>query len=353
MKTDFQALSATVLRQPDRLAYGLIPVVNLLRDRGVATEPLLNRAGIEPFGLVDPGYKMTIEQELVFIKDALAHLPEPHASLDLARRYHWHSFSSLGLAAQACGTVGELFDLLALFPRLVWGICNTSVWQRGNELAARYEFALDEDSACRRFLTERDMGCSLVLAEAALGEPMQLTEVRFAYEAPQLTAPYEEFFHCPVTFDAQYSELRFPVTELAHPLPSPDPMARAFYEAQCVHLSADLDKPFSYAEAVHDRLMLARPMPKLEQVARQLNLPPRTLQRRLGEEGKSFSNILQAARLARARRALQDTTQSIDSLALELGFNDAAAFSHAFKSWTGTAPRLWRQQLPARGDARD
>ncbi len=69
----------------------------------------------------------------------------------------------------------------------------------------------------------------------------------------------------------------------------------------------------------------------------------RTLQRRLEQEQTRFTEVLDGARLAVARRLLGDSTIQLTDVAFRLGFADLATFSRAFKRWTGKPPGQWRR----------
>jgi AraC-like DNA-binding protein len=73
-------------------------------------------------------------------------------------------------------------------------------------------------------------------------------------------------------------------------------------------------------------------------VAAALHMSPRTLQRRLEEEGTAFTEVLDRVRLELARDALRARATSLTTLAFRLGFADLATFSRAFKRWTGQPP---------------
>jgi len=68
----------------------------------------------------------------------------------------------------------------------------------------------------------------------------------------------------------------------------------------------------------------------------------RTLQRRLESEGASFSEIVDGVRERLARQWLGEEGRSLVEIAFALGFSDLAAFSRAFKRWTGRPPGAWR-----------
>jgi AraC-like DNA-binding protein len=77
-------------------------------------------------------------------------------------------------------------------------------------------------------------------------------------------------------------------------------------------------------------------------VASVLEMSMRTLQRRLQEEGSSLREIRDRVCRDRAARALLDPAVSISRVARDLGFCDIAAFSKAFKRWTGKSPSDYR-----------
>lgn len=77
--------------------------------------------------------------------------------------------------------------------------------------------------------------------------------------------------------------------------------------------------------------------------AHALQLPVRTLQRRLKEAGTSFSNVQAKGKLFIAKDKLLDAAHSIDQIAAMIGFPDRRTFSVFFKRMTGQTPREWRR----------
>lgn len=340
MNSVFQFTNSN-LRHQTRLACGLIPLLNMLKDRAVDTDALLRSIGIWQFELTDPAFTISFEQELSLVEKALAYIPEAHGSLELARRYHLHNFSVLGLAIRSCATLAEIFDLIVRYPRMVWGVCETDSRINGDTIY--FEFKAGENRA-ERFLLERDMASVKTLFSEALNCGLKLEEVCFSHPAPADVSVYEAFFNCPVLFDQTVSELRLPLSELEKKVPTADPLSKEFYEAQCARISADIDQPFCYSYLIRDHLSRMTPVPDLPGLAARLSIEPRTLQRLLAKEEKTFSSILKEVRCKRAVDRLQYSTFSVEQIAQELGFNDAVAFSHAFKNWTGIAPRQWRAE---------
>jgi len=85
----------------------------------------------------------------------------------------------------------------------------------------------------------------------------------------------------------------------------------------------------------------------LEAAAASLAMSPRTLQRRLRDEGTSFRKVHDDARREIASDFLADPSLSISEVADRLGFADVSSFDTAFKRWTGRTPRAHRREILA------
>jgi len=82
-----------------------------------------------------------------------------------------------------------------------------------------------------------------------------------------------------------------------------------------------------------------------DEVAKRLHMSPRTLHRRLDEEGASFRSIKEALRRDIALARLTKTRQPIARVAADLGYADTSAFYRAFTGWTGMSPERYRKHL--------
>ena len=76
------------------------------------------------------------------------------------------------------------------------------------------------------------------------------------------------------------------------------------------------------------------------------------MQRRLHERDTSYLRIVDAARRDLALEYLRNASLSIGEISFLLRFSDIAAFTHAFKRWTGAAPTRYRERLWTRSATR-
>ena len=328
------------LRHKTRLGNGLIPLLNMLKAHGGDQETVLKLVNVRLVELLDPAFTIDFEQEIDIAEACLDYFDSAAPSLELAGYFHLHNFSVLGLAMRSCANLAEMFELNVRYPRLVWGVSEVSNEIEDDKILFHIQAG---NSRAERFLLERDIACIKTMSEDALDAKLSLDEVWFSHEAPADIKVYEDFFSCPVRFAQASSGLKMPISELEKIIPTADPLARQFYEAQCARLSANLDQPFRYSYLVRDYLSHITPTPSLESLSEKLRIEPRTLQRLLKKEGETFSGILQEVRLKRACYRLSFSTLSMEQIAEELGFKDAVAFSHAFKSWAQLSPREYRK----------
>ena len=82
----------------------------------------------------------------------------------------------------------------------------------------------------------------------------------------------------------------------------------------------------------------------VDAIARQLGVSRQTLFRRLKAEGVTFEKVLDELRHTMALKYLRDKKLSVNETAYLVGFSDPAAFSHAFKRWTGHSPATIRKR---------
>ena len=77
-------------------------------------------------------------------------------------------------------------------------------------------------------------------------------------------------------------------------------------------------------------------------IAELLGISPRTLQRRLADEGTSYSEVVQRVRYNIAAEMLRDSHMRVIDVANALGYEDASNFSRFFRRVASITPRHYR-----------
>jgi len=157
--------------------------------------------------------------------------------------------------------------------------------------------------------------------------------------ASQPVGKYEKF----LVFDSDFDGVQFPSSWGEIRL-EPDPAILREYFQQRIHRLEHL-YPNRLPSKIQRLLTHALPSGEysLKQIAQNLDLHPRVLQKRLKSEDTSFSKLLEETRLNIARQQLRNSEVTITDLALRLGYSDVSVFSRHFKRWTGDSPSQWRR----------
>jgi AraC-like DNA-binding protein len=170
-------------------------------------------------------------------------------------------------------------------------------------------------------------------------------DVFFEHPAPEETAEHARLFRSAPRFAAPASGFRFAASLLDSPLRSADQTLVTLLERLAGSLLAELPAVKTMVHELKSSLLEAGPGQdaSLPAAAHRLKLSPRTLQRRLRDEGTSYQEVLDEVRSLWARRMLE-TDVGLAEVAFTLGFSEPAAFHRAFKRWTGQTPASFRRR---------
>ncbi len=170
--------------------------------------------------------------------------------------------------------------------------------------------------------------------------------IAFTFAAPAYNELAKELFECNVQYQAGWNGFELSLAGLDKQVRASNPTVLVQAIQRCQEELTRLVRKQGTAARVRI-LMLEKQcgLPSLQITARLLNLTPRTLHRRLIEEGTSYRDILESVRQQLAISHLRDNQLSLQELAFMLGYGDLANFRRAFKRWTGAAPSIYRRQL--------
>ncbi len=178
------------------------------------------------------------------------------------------------------------------------------------------------------------------------GRDVHPVAIELPYPPPADLAPYRTAFRCPVSFGASATSLHFAEADMNAPLPTSNPQLAELHE----RYAGDYIRQFDHAQTSHRaREVIIRRLPDGEprrnEVAGELRMSERTLQRRLEEEATSFIQLLDDTRRELAQQYLGRLHLSLAQAAYLLGFADQTSFFRACKRWFDLSPGQYRSQL--------
>jgi AraC-like DNA-binding protein len=226
------------------------------------------------------------------------------------------------------------------------------ITERGNEFAVQFLSLLTHETqpaakidCCFAWIVE--------IGRRASGRTVHPKRVEF--QRPESHRKmYESHFRCPVKFGARNNVLVFDRADIDRPFLTHNSEVLALVAPQ---LESELSQQLaqkSLSEQVKGvvKKVLAGQRPTLRDVARELRLSTRTLQRRLTAEHAKFQQLMEEARRELAQHYLLHSSLELNETAYLLGFEDANSFFRALHQWEGTSPGEWRAVHAHRADSR-
>lgn len=191
-----------------------------------------------------------------------------------------------------------------------------------------------------------------------IAENIPLIDVWFSYAPPPQVREYGFLFPGRHQFNATSTGFSFPRRFLDAETVQNTGTLKTFMRRCPMELFMRPRTDYSFTREVYHLLsrQLKSHVSTLEEIAASLQLTPRTLLRRLKDEGSSFQAVKDMVRRDKAIYYLTSQGASVSEISERLGFSDASVFTRAFRSWTGTSPGRYRanylRQLRAGGVAR-
>jgi len=251
-----------------------------------------------------------------------------------------------GHAVRSAPNVRALLDFASHY-MVVHAQANELTWRlRGNLLEMCYRLT-DPSITERRQDAEYALAVLFTRLRSYTAGRFAPLRVNFAHAQPADISLHRQAFQCPVHFGQADNALIWPAQMLDEPLVTADP--RLFQallpglEEQRKRRVADSDLAAQISLAIEADLKGGRI--GLEEVASQLCMSKRTLQRRLSELNVEFIELVEEVRQARALVLVRQSSLSLTEVAMQLGYNEASSFTRAFRRWTGVTPREYRQQF--------
>ncbi len=317
-------------------------LVELVARWGVTQEALFQGTGIDPASFADPKARAPVPLVATIAARAKALTGEPGLGFYLGLSMRASSHGYLGFAAMASATLGDALDVavrftptrtdaMALHKHVSNGVVSVVV----EELAPMGE-------ATDVLVLSMLIGLQVV-GEALAGCRMSGSADVALPEPPNMDR-FQNVVRGGIRFGQPVHQLVFDASALDLPLVMADKAAHALAREQCERELAEL----GYDGQASRRLRALMEQkdagfPSLDEAAKVLGFSPRTLKRRLDDEGTSFSAIVDELRRQRALILLRSPAMSVDDVADRVGYSDIANFTRAFRRWTGMTPTAYRR----------
>ncbi|WP_437808788.1 AraC family transcriptional regulator [Sorangium sp. So ce1078] len=336
--------------QPTVVARVVQRVVDQALRDGVRLDAIRRAARLPQALAEDPGRRIEFDHLLDLWTYLGRTLDDPSLPLRVAQAAAIEDLHVLGFAMMTAPSVRDAFDTIARHGALLTDSGRWEMMEAGRRVHLRW-YRARPLTLGHRLSNETAVAQGLGCLRRLAGADLTPIEVTFRHPAPPRRGGHSAFFDCTVRFDAPHDGVSFHREVLDAVPPSAN---RTLWEYLCRSAEAlsEALAPRSREDAVRHAIVRELSsadggVPSLPRVARALGTTERTLRRHLEAEGTSFRRLVDEVRRERAGSLLRRATVSVTEVALQLGFADATAFSHACQRWFGCAPRELRGSLRA------
>jgi AraC-like DNA-binding protein len=317
-------------------------IVGLAERRGVRVCDLLAGLGFSREDLAQPGATLPLSAVVTLCERARLLMRAPALGWHLGLETPFSAHGYLGFAAQSAATLGEALALAVDYAPI-----------RSSALALHVE--VDETTVSLVVDERADFGgvrdvilpCTLVglwrLGMSLVGWKGvdSGSRIHLMFDEPPYFAQFAEPLPA-VHFRQSDNRLVFLKSFLDRPLKSGDPASFRLASDQCERMHESLFASRLVERVRHNIVRNDGVFRSVAEVAVAVGMSPRTLRRRLMEEGASFQTLLSEARRERSLVLLGLAHLSIQDIADRLGYSSVANFARAFHGWRGETPTAYR-----------
>ncbi|KGN36131.1 transcriptional regulator [Knoellia subterranea KCTC 19937] len=318
--------------------------------RGLGGDPgeLLRRFGLDPTALTSDDALVPITSHDRMLDAAARELSCPDFGLRLAASQDITILGPIAVAIEASETVWEALACASRFMFIHSPALSVSVEPdpRGARgvIALAYRKDLRESTYSPQAI---ELGIALMhrIAASILGDRYGLRSVELSHPPQSSVERYREYFGAEVGFGGPVAALRAQSALLDETFEGANAAIR---ERALAHLASRVDPRMTTEAQVRLAVadLLGSAPSSLDRVARLLRMHPRTLQRRLADEGTTFARAVDDVRRDAAHRYLTTTDLPLTQVAALVGFAEQSALTRAVRRWEGASPRAVRRSTP-------
>lgn len=312
-------------------------------ERGADRAVLMASAGVLEADIEDADRRLPFGTYMALMRSAQDMCDDPALALHFGEAVDLAELSIVGLIMNASATMA---DALAQMQRLGRLTLETEGLSDGPRFQTSMRdgqlWMVDTRTNPNAFpeLTEGAFARLVCGPRRFLPQPHVLA-VQVTHPAPAYRAEYDRIFQCPVTFSSDWNAMRLDPQIATWPVALQPRYVFDVLTQRADGLLQALEDQKTLSGRVEAVLLplLHTGEASADGVARALGFSRQTLFRKLKSEDASYEQVLDALRHRMALRYLSGGRVSVNETAYLVGFSEPAAFSRAFKRWTGKSPR--------------
>jgi len=332
-------------------AAALTGYFEVAKELNLDTLPLLRRAGLTRPMMENPDHMLPARSIIRLLEESAEATSCSTFGLRMAEKRELANLGLVSLLIAHQPTLGAALSVLSQFRNRINSTLVLRVEKFDGLALAREVFALDPPMASRQ---ADDLAMAVLdrICRDVLGANWQPISVSFSYEPPPPgeRSVYQRIFSCPAQFGSEFDGILMKESLLEQPNPRSEP-ALALHARKLIETMIDPGER-GVVEEVEEALLMLLPSGRgtISSVADSLGMNIRSLQRRLEEEGTSFSERLDRVRVREVSRHFAHRRLRLTDIAHLLGYASLGAFSRWYSERFQESPSKGRQRARRQGN---
>ncbi|WP_420583892.1 helix-turn-helix domain-containing protein [Ruegeria sp.] len=321
--------------------FGVHHIAKLLQNRGLDVVALLRSANL-PIDIHEtPPNFVDVRNELRLLELAHEQTNDPLFAISAGKTFNPRRTTLLSYVVLNSPTVGEAIEKAVNYARLARGFAKLSFYNEERGMFLEIDSIaqlMRADGAHNEFRISALLTSLQIAAETRL----PVLEIRFPHEmTEEKRARISGALSVNVRQSQRVPGILFDMSVLDIPIKDTDPGLLSHLEAHVQSLMKDLAPVIGETSSLVQSEITSRlsfSAPTQDEIAKTLGMSISTLGRKLAKEGTTYKQLLKDTRKRLAEQYLDDPKLSLSEIAFALGYSDQAAFTNAYKTWTGRSP---------------
>jgi AraC-like DNA-binding protein len=323
-------------------------IAKAIDSYGLDSEKLFAESGLDHSKLRDPVARFSSLSVAKLWRVAYEASEDPCFGLTVASFWHPTTMHALGYSWLASDNLAEAFDCAVRYTRIV----NTAAQGvlRIETTEDHYKVIFDAEKVNPAHPVPVDaavdatLAIFLIMCRAAYGIDFHLERVNLKHDTPSCHARFADLFEVPVFYAQDENSMWIDLEIVREPLATANPELVRINDRIATDYLAQLDHG-DLGMRVRSKLIEHLPGGHISEadIASSIHVSQRSLQRKLKEQGMSFTQLVESTRRELGLQYVRDPQYSFNEIAFLLGFTEPANFSRAFKRWYDKSPSQFRQ----------
>ncbi|MEN8200696.1 MAG: AraC family transcriptional regulator [Thermodesulfobacteriota bacterium] len=317
---------------------------NMLEKYNQDPAPVFEQVGLNPELMHQPGERYPLDRIAALWEEMEGRINDPCFGLTAATCWHPSHFGTLGYALLVSKSLRVTLERLIRFHRVISDADFGALQEERENNTLTFTLNYKDELHYTRGREDAAIAWIMSVLQVNFQQDLRPLAVHLTHPRPKCEERYFEYFRSAVHFNSPACKIILPLDTAEQPLTGSNEKMAEFADQTMTTYLADLD---SNSQVNQIREIIVNNLPSgnvsVEQVAGELGISGRKLQRVLQDRGTTFLSLLNDTRMELAKEFIRDRHIDLTEVAFLLGFAELSTFSRSFKRWTGTSPLQFRK----------